>query len=145
MEPTPASLAADLLNQQVSFLYAFFQATELEARAMERYLLLALGGMYSYLATKEVPQQYRGLAWYAPTGIAAFAALRAVVLAVRQAQIWRYIGEEVERQISLPSGVQGWAHWYNGQTPYVLITAAAFYVLVIVSTFVIARRMTRTP
>ena len=110
---------------------------------MERYLLVALGGMYSYLATKKIPQYYRRLAWYAPTLITALAAFRAFVLGLRQAQIWNYL-KEVETQIPLPSGVQGWAHWYKCQTPYVFITAVVFYALVLGSTLIIARRMTKS-
>ena len=77
MDAASEQAAGDLLKQEVTFAYAFFQATEFEARTMERYVLIAVGAMYSYLATtKQIPLPYPQLAWYAPTLVTVIASIR---------------------------------------------------------------------
>jgi hypothetical protein len=139
-----AQVAAELFKQQATFVYDFFQAAELEARATERYVLVALAGMYSYLATKEVPRQFRRLAWYAPTLVTVFAGIRALGLGWRQRQTLDYL-IEMERRLPPPNQVRGWGQWFTKQVPFVSISAGVFYVLLIILTLVIAHRMTKTP
>jgi hypothetical protein len=50
--------AVQFLTKETEFVYAFYQAAELEVRATERYVLIGLGGMYSYLATRDLPAPF---------------------------------------------------------------------------------------
>ncbi len=125
----------ELLKQEASFVLEFFQTAEHEARATERYVLIALGAIYSYLAAQkgELPPG----AWYAPTFVVVVAFIRAVGLGYRQKQLLKYL-QEMEGRLTLPSGVSGWAEWFSKLPPFIAISAGAFYVLLIVVTLVVA-------
>src|SRR5688572_4288501 len=125
MNTESVNAAAELFKQQIAFVYEFFQAAELEARATERYVLVALAGMYSYLASKEIPRQFRRLAWYAPTLVTVFALFRALLLGWRQSQLLDYL-MKVERRLPLPSRVPGWAQWFTKEVPFVGMSALVF-------------------
>lgn len=135
--------ATELLNSNIDFVYAFFQAAELEARQTERYVLVTIGAIYTYLTTKEIPARFRQLAWYAPVLIVAFAAIRALGLMLRQMQLLDYL-TEIETKFPLPNQAPGWAYWYGKQASVVAWPTAMFYLLLIVVTVVLAYRMRKS-
>jgi len=137
-----ATTASELLKQEVGFALDVFQAAELEARSTERYVLIALGGMDSYLATKQIPEPFRRLAWYAPSWLTAFAALRALALGWRQRQVIAYL-YDLECRVSLTSLAPGWAKGQLAQLPFVALSAVAFYGALLFVTLGVARRMTK--
>jgi hypothetical protein len=136
------SATAGLLKDDVAFVYAFFQAAELEARQTERYVLVTLGGMYSYFATKEIPDRLRRLAWYSPVLIVVFAAIRALGLMLRQEQLLNYL-KHVEQHFPYTADAPGWANWYARQPSVVALPTVLFYLLLFAITLFIARRMAR--
>jgi len=140
MDAESERAAGKLLKQEATFVYDFFEATELEVRAMVRYVLVALGAMYSYLATTGIPLQYPRLAWYAPTLVTVIASIRALVLGHRQKKLLQYL-MEMERRLPMPGGVPGWAGWFYPKPSFVAMTAIVFYVLLIASTLFIAYHM----
>lgn len=141
MDSSSEAAAPELLKHNVTFVYAFFQAAELEARATERYVLVALGGMYSYLATQNIPVDLGRLAWYAPALVAVFGAIRALGLLLRQGQLLDYL-VEVDRRLPLQGGVPGWAQWSGTKLSVLALPAAVFYILLIGLTLFVARGMT---
>lgn len=138
-----AQVAAELFKQQAIFVYEFSQAAELEARATERYVLVALAGMYSYLATKEVPRQFRRLAWYAPTLVTVFAGIRALGLGWRQRQLLDYFDRDGKATTAAEPGSRVGAVFRASALCFDF--SGVFYVLLIILTLVIAHRMTKTP
>lgn len=127
--------AADLLTTQLKFAYDLFLAAEAEVRSTERWLLVTLGAMYSYLATKAhaaFPPPLRRVAWYSPAFIVVFAGIRALGLGLRQWQLLEWL-KTTEKG--------GWSQ--VDRTWTVTATATGFYVVLAVATFVIAYRMTR--
>jgi len=134
-------VAVDFLSTEAGFVYKLYEAAELEVRASERYVLIGLAGMYSYLATKGVPAQFRSWAWYAPTFIVLFAAIRALGLGWRQGQLIRYL-RDTEASVLGASASAGWAHSFIAQKSIVAASAGIFYVLLLIATIIIARRMT---
>ena len=130
------------LTSESNFVYDMFQAAELEVRTTERWVLITLGAIYSYLATKaktEVPQPLRRLAWYSPTFIVVFAGLRALGLGLRQGQILNWL-QVVETKVLGPNG-GGWAQAKHLWV--VTATATTFYLVLALATVIIARRMNR--
>ena len=129
--------SVDFLKQEAAFVFEFFQTAEHEARATERWVLIALGAIYSYLATQKIPSGLSVVAWYVPTFVAVAASVRAVGLGWRQYHLLRYL-KKVERQVALPSQVPGWALSYTKAPPFIAISAVIFYAFLIVGTFAIA-------
>lgn len=133
---------ADFLTNESKFVYDMFQAAELEVRTTERWVLITLGAIYSYLATKaktDIPPPLRGLAWYSPTFIVIFAGLRALGLGLRQGQILDWL-KAAETRVLGPNG-GGWA-----QAKHLWVvtgTATTFYLVLALATVIIARRMNR--
>jgi hypothetical protein len=142
MDLAQEASAAELLKQQSAFVYEFFQAAELEARATERYVLIALATMYSYLAANgtAIPPQFRELAWCAPTLVTVFAGIRALGLGRRQKQMLDYL-KEIEARLPPPGEIPGWAHWFSKQVPFVAISAGVFYLLLTALTVFVAYKM----
>jgi len=133
--------AVEFLTKEADFVYQLYQATELEVRSTERYVLIGLGGLYSYLATKTIPDRFRKLAWYAPPFVVLFAGIRALGLGLRQKQLLEYL-QVTEAKALEASGVIGWAQSFTNGKPIVATTAAVFYVLLFILTVAIAYRMT---
>lgn len=137
------SFVTEYSKQDLDFVYSLFQAAELEARTTERYLLVTLGGMYSYLSTKEIPARLSKMAWYAPALVTLFSAVRALGLLARQVDALNYL-KLVEHQYPLAGNLHGWALRSSASPlPLLIVTATLFYVVLLVGTFAVARRMTR--
>jgi hypothetical protein len=140
---TQDALARDVAIQQgnrlfgleVDFAFKYFEAAELEARTTERYVIVALGGVYVYLAANVT--QINRLAWFAPTVVVLFAAARAIGMGWRQGELLTYLGK-IENKLPLPGAVDGWAKWYKDRPPLVAISAVLFYAFLAVVTLVIA-------
>jgi hypothetical protein len=134
----------DFVSNESKFVYDLYHAAELEVRLTERYVLLALGGIYSYLATtaaKEIPIRFRRLAWYAPTFVVIFAGLRAMGLGIRQKQIMAWLlRAENSSLIDQP----GWAQSSVCTFPIMATTAGVFYIFLAVTTGFLAYRMSRS-
>ena len=134
--------AAKFLTTESKFVQDLFQAAEVEVRSTERWLLIALGAIYSYLATKartEVPQPLRKLAWYSPTFIVVFAGIRAFGLGFRQWQVLNWLAQTETSVLGANGG--GWA---QSKHPWIVTaTATGFYVILALATFIIARLMSR--
>jgi hypothetical protein len=136
--PTVAFLA-----KEAEFVYSLYQAAELEVRATERYVLIGLAAMYSYLAaTSDIPRQFRNVAWYAPTFVVVFAGIRALGLGWRQAQLMRYL-RDMEGQVLGSDACSGWAHSFLAQRSIVALSAGVFYFVLAIFTALIAYRMTK--
>ncbi|HXH94338.1 MAG TPA: hypothetical protein VNN25_22365 [Thermoanaerobaculia bacterium] len=137
--------AADFLSKEATFVYDLYHAAELEVRLTERYVLLALGGIYSYLATtaaKEIPIRFRRLAWYAPTFVVVFAGFRALGLGFRQKEITEWLlRAEYSAHIAKPAG---WAQSTVCGFPIMAATASVFYIVLTVTTGFLAHRMSRS-
>jgi hypothetical protein len=128
---TPQADAA-LESEQCKYLYQLFEADEKEVRQIERYLLLASGAVFSFLANQIGNADY-GPLWYFPALLTVLAALRAGALGVRQSK-WLELSSEVEsRWAGLASPTRtyknpGWASLYlNRGKTYVTISAVLFY------------------
>jgi len=132
----------DFLTKEAEFAFGLYQAAELEVRTTERYVLVALGGIYSYLATKsgEIPLRFRRLAWYSPTFVVIFAGIRALGLGLRQAEVTRWLCM-TEHKLS-PNAV-GWAKFTHDSPWVVTATACAFYLVLAVVTILAAHLMSR--
>jgi hypothetical protein len=137
--------AVELLTKEAEFVYNLYQTAELEVRATERYVLLGLGAMYSYLVTKSIPDRFRSIAWYAPTFVVLFAGIRALGLGLRQKQLLQYLDKVTEARILQANSAAGWAGNFRCGKAYVAWTAGSFYVLLACMTIVLALRMTRKP
>ena len=135
-----AKSMTELLMSDMAFAQTFFQAAELEARETERYVLIALAAMYSYLATKEIPPSLHRLAWYSPTLIVVFAGVRALALGCRQGKLLNYVAS-----IQQSDGTQGWAVWFSKQWSSLTVATGLFYLTLLCITLIIARRMTSIP
>lgn len=127
------------LIKQAEFAYELFAAAENEARSGERYLLVAVGGIYSYLLTHatDVARSFGCAPWLVPPILVVFAGVRAAVLAVRQAALLRYLKTLEERAISATPGV-GWAHAFQGGPPVLSMWAFAFYIAFFILTTIAA-------
>jgi hypothetical protein len=96
--------------------------------------------MYSYLATKHIPSQFRRLAWYAPTFVVVFAAVRALGLGLRQAQLMRFMATAEAKLLTSDSDV-GWAKSFICGPPYMSTTAGVFYIVLAAVTIAVAHHM----
>jgi hypothetical protein len=142
VDPLLSKEAVEFLTKEAEFVYAFYQAAELEVRATERYVLVGLGGMYSYLATRERSAPFSRLAWYAPTFVVLFAAIRALGLGLRQAELLQYLKSGEVKVLGCAGASAGWAHSFTAGLPIVATTAGVFYMLLVGLTFAIGWRMT---
>ena len=119
---------------ELKFVYDLYLAAENEVRSTERWILVILGGIYSYLAAKgtpEVPLPVRRLAWYSPTFIVVFAGIRALGLGLRQKGVMDWL------RANEPA-----TSWANSDHLFVVTaTATFFYVGLAVATVLIANRM----
>ena len=133
---------AKLLDQEVAFVFRFFEMAEREARATERYVLIGIGAIFSYLATQEsVIEELPLLVWYAPAFVVLMAWFRAVSLGFRQKQLMSYL-KTLEAKLTLPTRDSGWATYFTNQGPFVAVWAATFYLVLLLVTVVIAVIMT---
>jgi hypothetical protein len=135
--------AAEFLLKEVDFVSSLYQAAELEVRTTERYVLVTLGGIYSYLASKDVPGRFRRPAWYVPTFVVVFAGLRALGLGLRQCQLLQWL-KTTEAKALVGNVDAGWVQSFTKGAPIVAGTATAFYVVLTILTLVIAWRATRS-
>jgi len=149
--------AISFLTKEADFAWSLFQAAELEVRATERYVLVGLAGIYSYLAsTKTIPSRFQKVAWHAPTFVVVFAGIRALGLGVRQWQLMRYLrtleGNVLCADVNVlcgnakalcPVAKIGWAHSFIGQRSIVALSAGLFYVLLATFTIFVAYQMTK--
>jgi hypothetical protein len=145
------------LTKEAEFAWSFYQAAELEVRATERYVLIGLAAMYSYLAsTKSIPRQFQKIAWHAPTFVVIFAGIRALGLGWRQYQLMRYLQALESRvlcgdvkvvcgevKILCADANVGWAFSFIGQKSMVALSAGLFYVLLAIFTVFVAYQMTK--
>ena len=135
----------DFVSNESKFVYDLYHAAELEVRLTERYVLLALGGIYSYLATtsaKSIPRRFNRLAWYAPTFVVIFAGFRAMGLGFRQKEIMHWLlRAENSSLVGLPPG---WAQSTVCGFPIMATTAGTFYIFLAVTTAILAYRMSRS-
>ena len=131
-----------MMEININFAIDLFQAAEKEARETERFILLAIGAIYAYLTTttKVITDDFSHVAWFAPSAIAVFAAVRAMGLLFRQRQILKYL-ESVEPNGQ--AGSQGLALWLSKQPSVLAVPMAIFYLLLFGSTLAVAIRMTR--
>src|SRR4051794_4067756 len=126
-------MALEFLTKESEFVYGLYQAAELEVRSTERYVLVTLGALYSYLATRaatDIPPRFRPLAWYTPVGLVVFAGIRALGLGLRQHWVLKWL-ERAETRVLPRDGVPASVGWANFSTchPWVLSTVATiFYV-----------------
>ena len=127
-------LASELVRAEIAFVIRYFETAELEARTTERYVLLVLGAMYTYLAA-HVSELSR-IAWFAPTLVVFFAAVRALGMGWRQGQILTFL-KKLEGDLPV-ARMSGWAHWYKDQPPLITLSAAAFYIFLLAVTFGVA-------
>ena len=135
---TASAQTIEFLTKEADFAFNLYQAAELEVRATERYVLVGLAAMYSYLAaTKDIP--FRKYAWHAPTFVVVFAGIRALGLGYRQWGVVHYL-QTVEAKVLCADASLGWAKFK--QWPIVTLSAVLFYVLLLTFTIFIANRMT---
>jgi len=134
--PLPPDVVA-FLTKEAGFVYNLYQAAESEVRMTEGYVLVGLGGIYSYLATKKGRVPFGRIAWFIPTFIVAFAGLRALWLGVRQAELLKYL-EKIEANLLQMNASLGWATSFRQTGNFMSVTAGAFYVLLLIVTIVVA-------
>jgi hypothetical protein len=133
-------MATDFMQIDINFAIQLFQAAELEARETERFILLAIGAIYAYLTTKEVPDKFKRVAWFSPPAIAIFAAVRALGLMLRQVQMLEYLRSLESCGLADSRGL---ACWLSHQPPVLALPMGIFYLLLIGITLAIAIVMVR--
>jgi hypothetical protein len=126
-------MASELTKAEIGFVIKYFESAEVEARTTERYVLVGLGAIYTYLAAhvSDLPR----IVWFAPPLVVFFAAVRALGMGWRQGQILAYL-KQVESELAITR--TGWAKWYKDQPPFVAVSAASFYVFLLVVTLGVA-------
>ena len=124
-----------MIEININFAIDLFLAAEKEARETERFILLAIGAIYAYLMTTNITGTFSRVAWFAPSAIAVFAAVRAMGLLFRQRQMLKYL-ESVEPNGQ--AGSQGLALWLSKQPSVLALPMAIFYLLLIGSTLAVA-------
>jgi len=133
-------MATDFIQIDINFAIQLFQAAELEARETERFILLAIGAIYAYLTTKEVPDKFKRVAWFSPPAIAIFAAVRALGLMLRQVHMMEYLNRVESSGLE---DSQRLAFWFSHQPPLLALPMGIFYLLLIGITLAIAVVMVR--
>lgn len=129
-------MVTEFMQIDINFAIELFQAAEKEARETERFILLAIGAIYAYLMTKQIPDNnFNHVAWFCPPAIAIFAAGRALGLMSRQKRILEYL-KNVE-----PGGLadsRGLGLWLSNQSSVLAVPMGIFYLLLIGITLAIA-------
>ena len=125
----------DILQADVAFATALYTAAEAEARQTERYLLIALGAMYAYLTTKDIPQSLQKIAWYVPAIVTAFTGLRALGLGLRQHDLLKFLA-------CMKGGQSQFAIAFLSGPSYLAYTIGAFYITLFAASLAVALRVT---
>jgi hypothetical protein len=133
-----AAKGIEFLTKELDFVFSLYQAAELEVRSTERWLLVALAALYSYLATKaarDITARFPRLAWWTPVALVTFAGIRAIALGLRQHYVMIWL-QTAETTILPPDF--GWASFSESKPWIVSITVAVFYGALVLATTVIA-------
>jgi hypothetical protein len=138
--PTPRPAAEIALHaEQCKYLYQLFDADEKEVRQLERYLLVAIAAIFSFLVNQITKADYTNL-WYFPAFLTCIAGIRAGALGNRQ-RVWLRTLAEVEQRWATSVGSEyrnngpGWASLYNRYGSYAVTgSAMLFYVALLALT-----------
>jgi len=128
-------MTTEFMQIDVKFAIELFQAAENEARETERFILIAIGAIYAYLTTKEIPPNFKQVAWFSLPAIAIFAALRALGLMLRQRQVLKYLKSVTTSGLADSRGL---AIWLSNQPSVLAVPMGIFYLLLIGITLAIA-------